>query len=255
MNLRFECASGTHAGCVRARNEDNLLCDPAHGVWVVADGMGGEAAGDVASAEVIAAMETIGHASSADDLLGRTHDRLNRAHNRLLTHADDRDVRVVGATVVVLLAYERYVACVWSGDSRLYRIRERRLAMLSRDHNEVGELLARGVITRDEARAWRGRNAITRAVGVYPELELETLYGDLRPGDTFVLCSDGLTLHVEDEEIKELTLGQDVKAAKDALIALALERGAQDNVTVIVVRAVEAVEHTLILSPRGRPAP
>ncbi|MEO1103120.1 MAG: protein phosphatase 2C domain-containing protein, partial [Pseudomonadota bacterium] len=249
-----ECASGTHQGCGRERNEDNYLSDPKNGVWVVADGMGGEAAGDYASAEVIAAMKTVGQASSADDLLGRTHDRLTRAHDRLLTYANTNAVRVVGATVVVLLAYGPYVACVWSGDSRLYRIRDRRLALLSRDHNEVGELLARGVISREEARAWRGRNAVTRAVGVYSELELETLYGDLREGDTFVMCSDGLTLHVEDDEIKKLTLDNSVEEAKDALIALALERGGEDNVTVVVVRATEVIEQTMILGGSWRTA-
>lgn len=253
MRFQFECGCGTHQGNVRSRNEDNLLCDTTNGVWVVADGMGGEAAGDVASMAVVTAMKTVGKASSADDLLGRTHDRLQRAHDSLLQHAREKEVRVVGATVVVLLAFGNYVACVWSGDSRLYRIRDRRLAQLSRDHNEVGELLSRGVINREEARAWRGRNAVTRAVGVYSKLELETLYGDLRDGDTFILCSDGLTLHVSDEEIKKLVLDQGVEEAKDRLIELALERGGEDNVTVIVVRVSENFDQsTIIIPPRGR---
>jgi len=252
MRFRFECASGTHQGLVRRRNEDGHLCDSAHGIWVVADGMGGEDAGDYASATVISAMRTIGRATSADDLLGRAQDRLARAHEALLAHARERSVRVVGSTVVVLLAYEGYVACVWSGDSRLYRIRDGRLAQLSRDHNEVGELLQRGAITREEARNWRGRNAVTRAVGVYAELEMDVLYGDLRAGDTFILCSDGLTLHVSDEEIREIVRDRPVPEAADALIALALDRGGEDNVTVIVVRAEADPDQTTILQPAWR---
>lgn len=249
MKFRFDCATGTHEGRVRTRNEDALLCDPDHGLWVVADGMGGEAAGDHASATVIAAMTTVGRATSADDLLGRTQDRLNRAHRELVEYAREREARVVGAAVVVLLAFEEYVACVWSGDSRLYRLRENRIAQLSRDHNEVGELLARNVITRQEALNWTGRNAITRAVGVYDELEVEVLYGDLRPGDTFILCSDGLTLHVNDDEIRDIVVENAPRPAVAALIERALSRGGEDNVSVIVVRAEVDTDQTTVFQP------
>jgi len=249
MRFKYECASGTHEGRVRTRNEDSLMSDPDHGLWVVADGMGGEAAGDYASATVISAMATVGRATSADDLLGRAQDRLTRAHHHLVAYAREREARVVGAAVVVLLAFDEYVACVWSGDSRLYRLRENRLAQLTRDHNEVGELLARNVITRQEALNWKGRNAITRAVGVYEELEMEVLYGDLRAGDTFVLCSDGLPLHVSDDEIRGIVKDHDVKTAADALIELALQRGGEDNVSVIVVRAEVDTDQTTVFQP------
>ncbi|WMS44147.1 protein phosphatase 2C domain-containing protein [Acuticoccus sp. MNP-M23] len=249
MKFRFHCATGTHEGRVRTRNEDALLSDPDHGIWVVADGMGGEAAGDHASATVIAAMTTIGRATSADDLLGRTQDRLTRAHRELVAYAHAQQARVVGAAVVALLAYEEYVACVWSGDSRLYRIRQNRLAQLSRDHNEVGDLLARNVISREEALAWKGRNAITRAVGVYDELEMEVLYGDLRAGDAFILCSDGLTLHVTDDEIRDYVIHNEPEAAVSALIEQALARGGEDNVSVIVVRADVDTNQTTVFHP------
>ncbi len=252
VKFRFNSAAGTHEGCVRTRNEDALLADPDHGLWVVADGMGGEAAGDHASATVIAAMTTIGQATSADDLLGRTHDRLTRAHRELVEYAREREARVVGAAVVVLLAFEEYVACVWSGDSRLYRLRDNRLAQLSRDHNEVGELLARNVITREEALAWKGRNAITRAVGVYDELETEVLYGDLRAGDIFVLCSDGLPLHVSDDEIRDAIVEHGPTEAVAALIERALSRGGEDNVSVIVVRADVDPDQTTVFQPLWR---
>lgn len=249
----MECAAGTHTGCVRRRNEDNHLCAPASGLYVVADGMGGEAAGDYASAEVVRALGKVGAAPSAEDLLERTRAQLCEAHRHLRHYAERRHARVVGATVVILLVHEGYVACVWSGDSRLYRLREGRLAQLSRDHNEVGEMLERGVLSREDARAWRGRNAVTRAVGVHEALETETLYGDLRTGDTFLLCSDGLTHHVEDEEIRDILRRHALEPAVDALIGLALERGGEDNVTVVLVRTGEPEMRT-VLQPPWRPS-
>ncbi|MEM0906659.1 MAG: protein phosphatase 2C domain-containing protein [Pseudomonadota bacterium] len=250
--FQFACASATHPGKVRRRNEDNLLCDSARGLWVVADGMGGEAAGDYASATVISALSRVGNPHSADDLLHRTQNRLHQAHAHLVDYAARTKARVVGATVVVLLAYEGYVACVWSGDSRLYRMREGRLAQLSRDHNEVGELLARGAISRAEATTWAGRNAVTRAVGVYDELEMEVLYGDLRVGDTFVLCSDGLPLHVADEEIRNALRTSPIEAAVKTLIDLALARGGQDNVTVVIVRTEPDPARSTVLQDARR---
>lgn len=253
MSFSFECAARTHQGCVRERNEDNHLCDRQSGLFVVADGMGGEAAGDYASAQVVAALQSVGVAASAEELLGRTKERLARAHRHLRDYAERREARVVGATVVVLLVHEGYVACVWSGDSRLYRLRDGRLAQLSRDHNEVGELVERGVLSRADALAWRGRNAVTRGVGVHDELETETLYGDLRTGDTFVLCSDGLNLHVADEEIREILRGHELEDAARSLVDLALERGGEDNVTVVLVRTCEPREHTVV-QPLWRPS-
>ncbi len=246
MSFSFECAAGTHQGRVRERNEDNHLCDRQAGLYVVADGMGGEAAGDYASARVVAELQSVGVAASAEELLSRTKERLARAHRHLRAYAEAREARVVGATVVVLLVHDGYVACVWSGDSRLYRLREGRLAQLSRDHNEVGELVERGVLSRADALAWRGRNAVTRGVGVHEELETETLYGDLRTGDTFVLCSDGLNLHVADEEIREILRGHELDDAARMLIDLALARGGEDNVTVVLVRTCEPRERTVV---------
>ena len=249
MTFAFETASLTHTGLVRSRNEDNHVNDPLNGVWVVADGMGGHKAGDVASAAVVEAMMTIGKPASADDLLGRAQHRLGLAHDKLVSYARDHKLGIIGAAVVVLLVFERHVACVWSGDSRLYLVREGMIRQVNRDHNEVGELLERGVITRAEAANWRGRNAITRAVGVHAALELEAVYGDLRHNDRYILCSDGLTLHVSDDEIRDIVMQPSVDAAACSLIDLALARGGEDNVTVTVVRAVAAASRTTVVQP------
>jgi len=107
---------------------------------------------------------------------------------------------------------------------------------LSRDHTEVQELLVNGVITAEEAKTWSGSNVITRAIGVYDEPELEITSGPLQAGDSFVICSDGLTRHVEDTEIRDRVTTKLPQQACDELIALALERGGLDNVTIVVAR-------------------
>jgi protein phosphatase len=232
----FDTAAVSHVGKVRSCNEDSYLIRPHAGLWAVADGMGGEEAGDVASATVVAALQSIEPQASAADLLAACEDRVIRANAQLKAIAVERGAEVIGTTVVVLMTYGSHYACVWSGDSRIYRIRDSRIVQLSRDHTAVQELVDNGTLTPEEARTWPQRHVITRAIGVYDDPELELEYGVLRPGDVFVLCSDGLTAHVNDAEILACARTHDAQRACDELIALTLRRGAVDNVTVVVVR-------------------
>lgn len=235
--LIFDSAAATHAGKVRSCNEDSHLVQPESGIWAVADGMGGEEAGDVASSTVIAALQSIEPASSAADLLAACEDRMIRANSHLKAIASERGAAVVvGTTVAVLLTYGSHYACVWSGDSRIYRVRGGQIAQLSRDHTAVQELIDDGKLTPDEARAWPERHVITRAIGVNDQPELDLEYGVMSPGDVFVLCSDGLFAHITDDEILHHVSTYPSRRACDELIALTLRRGAVDNVTVIVVR-------------------
>ena len=234
--LIFDSAAATHVGKVRSCNEDSHLVQPESGIWAVADGMGGEEAGDVASSTVIAALQSIEPPHSAADLLAACEDRMIRANSQLKAIASERGAAVVGTTVVVLLTYGSHYACVWSGDSRIYRVRGGQIAQLSRDHTAVQELIDNGQLTPDEARAWPERHVITRAIGVNDQPELDLEYGVMRPGDVFILCSDGLLAHVSDDEILYHVNTYTSRQACDELIALTLRRGAVDNVTVIVVR-------------------
>jgi protein phosphatase len=232
----FDVGTATHVGKVRHHNEDLFLAAPEIGVFAVADGMGGHADGALASATIVEALQSIGHAATASDLLARLEDRVLRANQRLIEVARERGVGVIGSTLAVLLTFEDRYACVWAGDSRVYLVRRGRIIQLSRDHSEVQEMLDRGLITDQEARASTRRNILTRAVGVHDDPELEIRDGELEPGDAFVLCSDGLTGHVANTEILRAVDGQDPQAACDALVALTLERGANDNVTVVIAR-------------------
>jgi protein phosphatase len=231
----FETGAATHVGRVRQRNEDSHLARPELGIWAVADGMGGHANGDVASQTLIRALAAIGQTASAAALLDLLEASIARVNGRLRELGHQRG-DIIGTTLAVLLARDGHYACIWSGDSRVYLIRDGEIVQLSRDHTEVEDLLAEGSITDEEARNWAGRNGITRAIGVYDEPELEMTSGPLSPGDAFVICSDGLTNHVRKDEILGSVAANRAQPACDELIALTLERGALDNVTVIVTR-------------------
>ena len=145
---------------------------------------------------------------------------------------------IIGSTVAAVLVYGAHYACVWSGDSRIYLIRGKEIRQVSHDHTEVQELVDSGAVSAAEARNWPRRNVITRAVGIFDDPELDLVQGEIKSGDTFVVCSDGLTGPVEDAEILHSIDTHAPQAACDALIDLSLDRGARDNVTVIVVRCM-----------------
>lgn len=234
--FRFETGAATHEGRIRTLNEDRYLARPDAGVWLVADGMGGHFGGDFAAESIVDQVATIGRAASAPDLRARLVDRITRAHHAIQAHSRQNDGATIGATVAALLAYDAHFAVVWSGDSRVYLIRDGRLEQLSRDHTEVQELLDSGAISPAEAEHWPRRNVITRAIGVHAEPALDQVAGELRDRDLFLICSDGLTGHVEDAELPKLIAGHGPQAACDRLVETTLERGATDNVTVVMVR-------------------
>jgi serine/threonine protein phosphatase PrpC len=232
----FESGAASHVGKVRQQNEDSYLVSTTAGVWAVADGMGGHSAGDLASHTVVEELERIAPPSSAAELLANCEARIVSANSRLKKLADARRGNIVGTTVAVLLAYEEFFACVWAGDSRIYRIRGFEIEQLSVDHTEVQELVADGKLTAEEARAWPRRNVITRAIGAYDNPELEMTDGILESGDIFLICSDGLTNHVADREILALATSNPPQQACNLLVDLTLDRGATDNVTAVMVR-------------------
>lgn len=231
-----EIGSATHVGKARQQNEDSYLLSTTSGVWAVADGMGGHTAGDLASHTVVEELERIPPPSSAAELLANCEARIVEANSRLRRTTDARQGRIIGTTVAVLLVYEEFFACVWAGDSRIYRVRQSDIQQLSVDHTEVQELVAEGKLTAEEARSWPRRNVITRAIGTYDDPELEMTNGTLERGDIFVICSDGLTNHVEDWEIMAIANSNSPQRACDFLISLTLDRGATDNVTTVMVR-------------------
>ena len=248
--VRQESYGLTHRGRVREHNEDGYLLLPRSGVWLVADGMGGHEAGELASAAIVNHLSTIGVAADARDLRARFEDRLIAAHDEIRAAALARG-STIGSTVAALLVMDDSFACLWSGDSRVYLVRGGVIAQISRDHTEVQELLDQGAISAEEAETWPRRNVITRAVGVGEDITIDFKQGELRPGDVFVLGTDGLTAHVSDAEIEAAVNRHGVEAACETLLATVLDRGASDNVTVVIVRIPQAGAAHRIEAPGG----
>ena len=222
-------------------------------LFAVADGMGGHAAGEVASRTAIEALENFVAQTSHDhDFtwpfgVDKNYDieenilltAIHLANRKVCQLASENpDYAGMGTTLVAIYAPEARIHIGHVGDSRVYRLRERRLELLTMDHSWVNEQLQRNIITEDEARNHRWRNVITRALGNRSELEVDIKSIDSAPGDIFMLCSDGLTGMLRDEEIEEI-LNQhenDDQAACNALIEAANEAGGQDNISVVLVR-------------------
>jgi serine/threonine protein phosphatase PrpC len=231
----IETGAATHVGMVRRQNEDNYLVATPRGLWAVADGMGGHAAGEIASRIVVDELAVVAIPATAAELLASCKQHLISANSRIKKLGDERGA-LIGTTVAVLLIFDGHYACIWSGDSRIYCLRHHRIEQISVDHTEVQELISAGRLTAEEAHTWPRRNVITRAIGVSDDPELEIKGGALEPGDAFVICSDGLTAHVKDEEILALAGENPPQRACDLLVDLTLDRGAADNVTVVAVR-------------------
>jgi serine/threonine protein phosphatase PrpC len=231
----FKTATASHIGRVRDVNEDSLLARPEIGLWVVADGMGGHGGGDVASGAAIAALATIDGGESAAELLARFEERMVGVNAHLRALAAESAKRVIGTTIAAILVHGAHYACVWCGDSRAYLMRAGALSQLSQDHSEVQDLVDRGILEPHEAKAWPRRNVITKALGVADEAALDIRDGPLMTGDRFLLCTDGLTNHVQDGEIEALLGADDPQKSCARLITLTLQRGASDNVSIVIV--------------------
>jgi protein phosphatase len=236
--MSWSSASQTHVGKVRLLNEDACLELADSGLWAVADGMGGHSAGDLASRSIVEALSDISRSGNLDRSLDEVAQCLQKVNSELIEEARRSRVEVIGSTVVVLLVHATHGAVLWAGDSRAYRYRDGVLQQLTRDHSQVEELVAQGRITRDQAEYFPGANVITRAVGVTEPLELESVTFEIAVGDRFLLCCDGLYNEVEVNRITESLSAGDSQRSCELLMESALSGEAQDNISVVVVRAM-----------------
>ena len=225
----------THVGLRRQLNEDTYYGDGELGLWLVADGMGGHACGEVASAlarETI--VREIRHGTPLAQAIRIADEEIIRLSRRR------NDALPMGTTVVVARVQGPQFEVAWVGDSRIYLWKDGQLAQLSQDHSYVQELISQGAISSDQARSHPHRNVVTQALGVTDPaaLNVETLSGELRPGMQLLLCSDGLTEEVDDREIGRVLSHTECSAQEcvDGLVAAALDGGGSDNVTVLLVR-------------------
>lgn len=235
--FRWTSAACSHVGLVREVNEDACLDQPAKGLWAVADGMGGHTLGDFASRMVVDHLSQLAPPNSLGEFVSAARQQLQAANRQLRTEAASRDVRIIGSTVVVLLARDRYCACLWAGDSRLYLYRNGQLKQLTRDHSQLEELKSRGDLSLADPANYPPRNMITRAVGAVDTLDLDNETLGVHDNDMFLLCSDGLSNDVSEQEMCGTLVSGNCRQAAQALIEMALRHGGRDNISALVVRA------------------
>ncbi|SDF10758.1 protein phosphatase [Thermus arciformis] len=232
-------AERTHPGLKRPKNEDALghLLTPWGGVFVVADGMGGHRTGEVAAR---LAVETIlGHFQEAEPSPKALLEAFERANARIHQEAQRPENRGMGTTATCLLLDLPYALVAHVGDSRAYLLRGGELTLLTEDHSWVAERVRQGLLSPEEARTHRWRNVITNALGSFPQARVDLLGLKLFPGDTFLLCTDGLSGVLEDRTLKEVLKNFPPEEAARRLVELANEWGGPDNISAIVVRVPE----------------
>ncbi len=252
MALRqaVEIASCSDPGIVRAHNEDSVAADAANGLVVLADGMGGYNAGEVASGiattvittETARALASLRLQQEGDRKLATeqlVREQVLKANTSIYQAAQSQPQYAgMGTTLVMCLFYDNRVMIAHLGDSRVYRLRDDVFVQVTRDHSLLQEQIDSGLITREQAKHAQHKNLVTRALGIDPTVEPEIHDYDAKPGDVYLLCSDGLCDMVSDEDIglTVQALGANLKLAAQQLVQMANDNGGRDNVSVILVR-------------------
>ena len=250
LNSVLEVATATHSGMVRSHNEDSIATDAAAGLAVLADGMGGYNAGEVASGiavamisaelkKALAARHGEVDTAMAERLVG---EEAVRANSAIFQAAQNQSQYAgMGTTLVIALWHDDTLVVGHVGDSRLYRFRGGRLEQVTRDHSLLQEQIDSGLITKEQARHSQNKNLVTRAVGIDPDVDVEIHNYPVQSGDIYLLCSDGLNDMVTDEDM-ELTLASlqaNLPLAAEQLVQQANDNGGRDNVSVILVRVLK----------------
>jgi protein phosphatase len=251
---RLRWGAATDTGLSRTANEDSILA--VDSLWVVADGMGGHAAGEVASRIAIDVLDPLGEhpIASATELIESVRQANEGIFQRASSHPE---LRGMGTTLTGLALIgtppDQKLVVVNVGDSRAYVVQDRQLVQVSRDHSYVGDLVAAGEITAEQARSHPQRNIVTRALGIDPNVDVDAWEMTPHQGDRFLICSDGLVDDVEDADILQvLTMLEDPQQATDVLVRMANDAGGHDNISVIVVDVVDDADQPTVSAPAAR---
>ena len=230
----------THVGKVRRQNEDAAWYDEKRGVFAVADGIGGHLAGEVASGMAIEAVQNMAQKNEFASITVM-REAVMSAHEAITRHAQKNPACMgMGTTLSVMWRGGHYMYIAHVGDSRIYRFRNDELEQITQDHSLVEELVRARIITREEARTHPRRNIITRALGTQGDNLPDLLAADIKPGDLWLLCTDGLCGMISDEEIaRVLSSGATLEMMAGSLIEKALDAGGRDNVTLVLCREEE----------------
>ena len=234
--LAWRSCAATHIGKVRSLNEDAFHESSEQGIWAVADGMGGHSRGDYASKSVVFTLSQFVRQGSLPENISDIENRMIETNHRCRNAFRGKRV---GTTVALLFEYANHCFFIWAGDSRIYRTRNKKLALLTTDHSLAQEKYARGELSLDEAESHPSANMLTRAVGVHEHLKLELRHGVTMPKDRYLICSDGLYNHLSFEEIESILQQNEIAAIPEKLLESALNRGGKDNITVVAIEALE----------------
>jgi len=254
--MELKTGGATDKGKTRTNNEDSLCCDPAAGFFAVADGMGGAAAGEVASRTAVQVVgdyirkirKTAGAASRGDGGQNRLRTGISLANEKIREAAmKNHDLRGMGTTITAVDVEGPVMSIANVGDSRVYMIRSGVMTQLTEDHSLVAEEVRAGLLSKEEAEASLRRNIITRALGQEEALEIDTSEIALMDGDRVLLCSDGLTTMVHDDIILSTVLAHDrPEDGCAALVSLANKNGGRDNITVILIYLEDPAKGNII---------
>jgi protein phosphatase len=240
----LEIVKLTDPGMVRSHNEDSVGIDAEAGIVILADGMGGYNAGEVASGMTVAMLSDNLKAALREgrrDMATLAGEEVQKTNGAIFQAAQSQpQYNGMGTTLVLVLFRDNRATVAHIGDSRLYRLRGEQFEQITRDHSLLQEQIDSGMITREDARHSHNKNLVTRALGVDATVEVEIREYDALPGDLYLLCSDGLNDMVVDEDI-QLTLGlmgANLEMAAQQLVQMANDNGGRDNVSVILVRVL-----------------
>jgi len=223
---------GTHVGHTRRINEDALFVNEAEGLWLVADGIGGHGNGDKASAAVVEHVESYCQRRSVEESLADITSRLRKAHQVCKNMAG---AEMPSSTVAALVIFQSKAILIWAGDSRIYRLRNGELTLLTEDHNLAQERYKTGELSLEAAQRLKSANVLTRAVGVHQDLHLDADFAEVEAGDRFLVCTDGLYKELPLEQIQSMLGVAFSEHLLADLIDEALRRGGRDNITGIVI--------------------
>jgi len=242
----------TDVGLKREKNEDNLLINDELNLFVLADGMGGHAGGEYASQIAVSTIED--YMLNGEDLTDpkggsepHTHP-INEKLKRSIQMAGDHiyhqatehpELRGMGTTTVAMVFNDQKAHIAYVGDSRVYLARNKNIELLTEDHSLVNEQVKAGLISEEDAKNHQLRNIITRSVGFQEEVEIDTMTQETKIGDRFLLCSDGLSNFIEDKEMGEILATRELQDAAQDLVDLAIDRGGDDNITLIAIEIIE----------------
>lgn len=237
-SYHWRSAARTDVGKVRKVNEDALLSLNERRLWAVADGMGGHAAGDVASKAIVDALRAIKQApDKLSAYVDAVDDTLQAVNQQLRALCQQQGgLCTIGSTVVCLLALDNHIAYVWAGDSRIYRLRGDELRQLNKDHSEVQRLLDEGIITAAQSETHPAANTITKAIGAANDVFVEVGVDKVEDGDQYLLCSDGLYREIDLEQITNTLKRGDIEWSGDRLLQLVLLTKAADNVSFVIAK-------------------